>query len=335
MHRHPLARGAADRPLRRRAPADGGGPHRPRRHPGGGPADRRAAPADLLSEPARRGPLRAVRLPAQRARLLRPARCPRDARRRRHPGAGAPGAAVRGGLVLPGAPRRVVGAAEPLDEDVVDAYWIGSDLLDRVDPAALVDRLTDRFRGQGGGTWREAAGAGAPHHSFQVFEVYPWLGLLREGRPPGPAVWVLDRCRIRVGEVLAVAGERVTVTSRLLAWDGARADRVGHRHRDRPLVGRRPGADPSGPRSAPWWRCTGTGCARRSAPSRRRASSGWSDVPGRRPRPPDTRRASAVLRDVRRRGPRRCRRRSGPPGGRRRTATTAWPARGAARAWRS
>jgi hypothetical protein len=121
----------------------------------------------------------------------------------------------------------VVGVGDPLDADVVDAYWIGSDLLDRVDPAVLVDRLTDRFRGQSGGSWRGAAARAVPHHSFQVFEVYPWLGLLREGRPPGPAVWVLDRCRIRVGEVLAVAGEQVRVASRVLAWDGARLSEAG------------------------------------------------------------------------------------------------------------
>ena len=68
---------------------------------------------------------------------------------------------------------------------MVEAYWVGSDLLDQVDPGALVGRLTDRFRGQVGGTWREAAARAMPHHSFQVFEVYPWAGLLREGRPPG------------------------------------------------------------------------------------------------------------------------------------------------------
>ena len=32
---------------------------------------------------------------------------------------------------------------------------------------------------------------------------------------------VLDRCRIRVGEVTAVDGEQVTVSTQLLVWDGA------------------------------------------------------------------------------------------------------------------
>lgn len=114
-----------------------------------------------------------------------------------------------------------VGRTDPLDVDVVDAYWVGSELLDEVDPAGLVARLEARFRGQVGGTWRTASARASAHHSFQVFEVYPWAGLLREGRPPGPAVQVLDRCRIRVGEVTAVEGEQVTVSSRPLVWDGA------------------------------------------------------------------------------------------------------------------
>ena len=112
------------------------------------------------------------------------------------------------------------GRTDPLDAAVVDAYWLGSPLVSEVDPAVLVARLRDRFVGQVGGTWREAADRAVPHHSFQVFEVYPWAGLLREGRPPGPAVHVLDRCRIRPGEVVAVDGEEVEVVSRPLVWDG-------------------------------------------------------------------------------------------------------------------
>jgi len=110
---------------------------------------------------------------------------------------------------------------DPLDVAVVEAYWVGSDLLSTVDSVTLVARLEDRFRGQFGGTWRDASARASAHHSFQVFEVYPWGGLLREGRPPEPAVNVLDRCRIRVGEVTAVDGEQVTVSTQLLVWDGA------------------------------------------------------------------------------------------------------------------
>ena len=110
---------------------------------------------------------------------------------------------------------------DPLAAEVVEAYWVGSDRLYEVEPAALVERLEDRFRGQPGGTWRDAAARARAHHSFQVFEVYPWAELLRDGRPAGPAVNVLDRCRIRASVVCEVDGETVTVITRPLAWDGS------------------------------------------------------------------------------------------------------------------
>ncbi|MEU8699744.1 DUF6390 family protein [Streptomyces sp. NPDC048680] len=111
------------------------------------------------------------------------------------------------------------GLTDPLDVRVVEAYWIGNELLELADPAALVERLTDRFRGQSGGTWREAARRALAHHSFQVFEVYPWAPMLRsDGNPT--ALSVLDRCRIRTGVVLTAGSEVATVRSRPLVWDG-------------------------------------------------------------------------------------------------------------------
>ncbi|MYS18697.1 hypothetical protein GA0115240_10045 [Streptomyces sp. DvalAA-14] len=111
------------------------------------------------------------------------------------------------------------GLPDPLDERVVEAYWIGNDLLDKTDPAALLDRMLDRFRGQLGGTWREAADRALAHHSFQVFDVYPWARMLRAAGNP-TALSVLDQCRIRTGVVLAVDGESAAVESRPLTWDG-------------------------------------------------------------------------------------------------------------------
>nr|BFE74952.1 hypothetical protein GCM10020092_082530 [Actinoplanes digitatis] len=81
------------------------------------------------------------------------------------------------------------GIGDPLDEAVVEAYWIGNELLDGVSAPDLVAWLGERFHGQPGGTWRTAGGRATPHHSFQVFEVYPWAGLLtapgRAGRGVG------------------------------------------------------------------------------------------------------------------------------------------------------
>ncbi len=70
-------------------------------------------------------------------------------------------------------------------------------------------------------TWYRLRRRGVPQHSFHVFAVYPWLGLLRAGMD-GPPLEVLDRCRIRWGRVEAVTGDLVTVRSRRLCFDGSR-----------------------------------------------------------------------------------------------------------------
>lgn len=114
-----------------------------------------------------------------------------------------------------------LGADDPLSVEVVDAYWIGTDALESVPSEVLVERLGERFVGQRGGTWQQASSRALAHHSFQVFEVYPWAGMLVAGLPPGPAVSVLDRCRVRTGLVTAVDGEWVTATTTLLAWSGS------------------------------------------------------------------------------------------------------------------
>jgi hypothetical protein len=114
----------------------------------------------------------------------------------------------------------VAGIADPLAYPVVEAYWIGNALLDSASPAALTAYLRSRFAGQHGGTWMSASERAVPHHSFHVFEVYPWAGLLRRTSHPA-AVSVLDRCRIRTGVVVSVSASVASVSSRPLVWDGS------------------------------------------------------------------------------------------------------------------
>jgi hypothetical protein len=92
------------------------------------------------------------------------------------------------------------GTADPLDDDVVEAYWIGNRLLDRAGDAE----------------------GGLPHHSFQVFCLYPWANLLLDERRTEHALQVLDQCRIRWGRVITVSGDQVVAESRPLVWDGTR-----------------------------------------------------------------------------------------------------------------
>jgi hypothetical protein len=115
------------------------------------------------------------------------------------------------------------GVDDPLDPRVVEAYWVGNDLLEQVDRVRFERHVRARFHAQVMGRWRSlhtAGVAGHPraHHSFHVFEVYPWVALLHSGSPT--PVTVLDRCRIRSGQVLRIDGDEVLVRSRPLGWDG-------------------------------------------------------------------------------------------------------------------
>lgn len=114
--------------------------------------------------------------------------------------------------------------SDPLDHRVVEAYWVGNSLLDDVPTSLMGNSLEDRFRRRAGLGWERLAetipAGGVPHHSFHVFCIYPWVGLLRPEDRGGQPLEILDRCRIRWGRVLVVSGEQVTVRSQPLEWDG-------------------------------------------------------------------------------------------------------------------
>ncbi len=114
--------------------------------------------------------------------------------------------------------------SDPLDRRVVEAYWVGNELLDKVPTTEIGNSIEDRFRHLAGRDFPFLAegvvAGGVPHHSFAVFCVYPWTGLLHDDRKAKHALVVLDRCRIRWGRVTAVHGDQAAVEYRPLSWDG-------------------------------------------------------------------------------------------------------------------
>jgi Family of unknown function (DUF6390) len=117
-----------------------------------------------------------------------------------------------------------VGTPDPLDEDVVNSYWVGGPSLSKVDPAGLLTRLRTSFKGQVTGLLDavHAAPGVLAHHSFHVFVVYPWIRFL--DRDSATALRIMQDCRIRWGTVEAVEGEYAVITSRPLRLeDGALA----------------------------------------------------------------------------------------------------------------
>jgi hypothetical protein len=118
------------------------------------------------------------------------------------------------------------GIADPLDRRVVEAYWLGNDLLRDVAPAAMSASIEARFRARvDARTWRwlsEKAPAGAkPVHAFHVLDVFPRVGLMRSGDLDDVAV-TIDRCRIRWGRVIEREGDSLVVSAVPLDLVGGR-----------------------------------------------------------------------------------------------------------------
>jgi hypothetical protein len=141
-----------------------------------------------------------------------------------------------------------VGIDDPLDADVVESYWVGGPLLDRVTPASLLTRLRDAFAGQVTGLLADltdSAGVLA-HHSFHVFVVYPWVRFL--DRDATTALRVMQSCRIRWGTVDSVDGDTAVILSSPLVIEGgaialgeATAERVEWRYDGASMSAPRPG----------------------------------------------------------------------------------------------
>lgn len=120
------------------------------------------------------------------------------------------------------------GLPDPLDRRAVEAYWIGSPRLGRVTVTDVGDSMEERFRFRSGPRFSSLTegvlAGGKPHHSFHVFLIYPWIGLLHDDRRAEQALTVLDQCRIRWGTVVSTSGDQVVVESSHLTWDGRRLD---------------------------------------------------------------------------------------------------------------
>jgi DNA-binding transcriptional ArsR family regulator len=108
------------------------------------------------------------------------------------------------------------GIPDLFDERVVEAYWVGNDLLRTFASHELYQALRERFRKQLPPKVMDLIAdkvpeGALPHHSFHVFDVW-----LRVGRLDGDVISTLDHCRVSWGRVTSVDGATVGVRRRPL-----------------------------------------------------------------------------------------------------------------------
>ncbi len=123
--------------------------------------------------------------------------------------------------------RLLAGAAhrtDPLDADVVEAYWIGNELLDRVSMLDFGNSIDARFRRRAGSAWTRIDGSvvtGVAHHSYHVLHVTPWTGLMRSGVVDEP-LRIVDQCCVSWAQVVDGGLGAPLVRRRPLEWAGSR-----------------------------------------------------------------------------------------------------------------
>jgi len=95
---------------------------------------------------------------------------------------------------------------DSFDERVVEAYWVGNDLLNRVSTKDFYESIKNRFGKKipaDSLRWllsKPPVGA-KPHHSFHVLDVYTKTGLIRSGMK-SPILETINNCLIMWGEVI-------------------------------------------------------------------------------------------------------------------------------------
>lgn len=103
------------------------------------------------------------------------------------------------------------GIADPFDERVVEAYWIGNELLEKVEARALYDDLRARYGTRLSPKVMERVAAKAPagarpHHSFHVLDVWR-----QADRGKAEVLAMVDSCRISWGTVTGTDGGELIV----------------------------------------------------------------------------------------------------------------------------
>ena len=110
---------------------------------------------------------------------------------------------------------------DPFDERVVEAYWIGNELLDGVSKKELYQNLLEdhglkkKLTPKEFSRLKEKIDEGAlPHHSFHVFNIWKRTGHMQVPH----TLESMDECRIGWGKTTEIDGPYITIKTRPLKF---------------------------------------------------------------------------------------------------------------------
>ena len=116
---------------------------------------------------------------------------------------------------------RANGLPDPLDHRVVEAYWLGNELLDGVAVAPFYDSLRERFAARISPQTLEVVLGKAPAGA-QAFHAFHVLDVCRRTKTLAENIETLDNCRISWGQVRAAENGHLNVTVQPLVFQEGR-----------------------------------------------------------------------------------------------------------------
>jgi hypothetical protein len=110
---------------------------------------------------------------------------------------------------------------DPFDPRVVEAYWIGNELLEHIGERKFYRHLVEshgvkkKTDARSFALIEKTIGEGAvPHHSFHVLEIWRYTGQLEKKE----MLFQMDECRVSWGTVKSVSGPAITVLAEPLLY---------------------------------------------------------------------------------------------------------------------
>lgn len=118
---------------------------------------------------------------------------------------------------------RANGIRDPFDDRVVEAYWVGNELLKHIPIKTFYRHLVDNLKltKRGSSESFDQLASKLPkgarmHHSFHVFNVYQRTGNM----PKFHTLQSLDACRVSWGKIKFIDGPKVVVERKPLLLNG-------------------------------------------------------------------------------------------------------------------
>ncbi|MCK5027341.1 MAG: hypothetical protein KAS07_02905 [Candidatus Pacebacteria bacterium] len=113
----------------------------------------------------------------------------------------------------------------PIDKCVVEAYWIGNNLLENVNRARFYRYLVDDLelkKKLGNKKFSYVEGklskGAVPHHSFHVLDIWRQSEQFEEGH----SLESLDKCRIGWGKVVSVSGPDIIIDTEDIIYENGK-----------------------------------------------------------------------------------------------------------------